>query len=342
MDVCGISRLAACATVSLAATVLTAASAHAAQFVATDVRYVHSAQTTTDSHYRVNPSAETPASWTAPVDYASGSAHVRLEVFSKPNTTTQTCFQVCFEATTNYGCTDISKPYTTLGVYEWDTPFSRFFTPGPVSWNTGVRRVALLLKDTMNGKPAPENVGAATSALYMPTDVRVTVTIVSPGSVYQPPAGGPATSSDAGTPPTPRADAGASSDAETRPARDAAPTVDARVSSEEAASEASAPPPERPASPEAAAPAPTSTTTSPPTTGGQAGAGGSGAGPIPSGNPPATPSDPVDDGGGCSVVRLPGSRPSNMKMLASVVLLALAASRRRRVKAPGAKGKACL
>jgi hypothetical protein len=175
------------------------AAAHAAQFVVADATYTHSAQTTTDSHYRVNPAAGTPANWTSPVDYANGSAHVRLEVKTKPNTTTQTCFQVCFEATQNYGCTDISKPYTTTGVYEWDTPFSRFFTPGPVPWERGILKVALLLKDTKNVKPAPENVGAATSALYMPTDVRVTVTIISSGSIFQPPAG---------TPPTIGADAG--------------------------------------------------------------------------------------------------------------------------------------
>ena len=40
---------------------------------------------------------------------------------------------------------------------------------------TGLGRIALILKDTMNGKPAPENVGEETSRLYMPTEVRVTV-----------------------------------------------------------------------------------------------------------------------------------------------------------------------
>ena len=188
------------------ATLLASGSAWATQFVVADATYTHSAQTTMDSHYRVVPASGTPSNWTSPVDYANGSAHVRLEVRTKPNTTTETCFQVCFEATQNYGCTDISKPYTTLGVYEWDTPFSRFYKPGPVPWEKGIVKVALLLKDTKNVKPAPENVGAATSALYMPTDVRVTVTIVSSGSTFLPPGG--TVAADAGSP-----DAGQAADA---------------------------------------------------------------------------------------------------------------------------------
>jgi MYXO-CTERM domain-containing protein len=321
------------AALSVAVTLLTAASAHAAQFVATDVTYTHSATTTSDSHYRVDPSAQTPASWTAPVDYANGSAHVRLEVRSKPNMTTQTCFQVCFEATTNYGCTDISRPYTTLGVYEWDTPFSRFFTPGPVSWNTGVRKVALLLKDTMNGKPAPENVGAATSALYMPTDVHVTVTIVSAGSTYQAPAGDGGT-----TDPVTRPDADVP-DAR-RNVRDASAADTSTPPAASDAATATTPPPTETSPPaEAAAPPPAATT--PPTTGQAGGAGSSTPAPA-SSSAPTEPADP-GDGGGCSITRSSNPHPSShVPMLASAVALALAASRRRRVIAPRAKRKACL
>ncbi|MEO5769974.1 MAG: hypothetical protein ABIS92_16590 [Polyangia bacterium] len=171
-------------------TVLTTGrSAQAVQIVVADVVYTHSATTTMDSHYRVSPAAGTPKNLVSPADYSNGSAHVRLEVKTKPNTTTDTCFQVCFEATQNYGCVDISKPYKTTGLYEWDTPFSRFYKPGPIPWDKGIVKVALLLKDTKNVKVAPENVGAATSALYMPTDLHVIVTLVAAGSTYVP-AGG--------------------------------------------------------------------------------------------------------------------------------------------------------
>lgn len=56
-----------------------------------------------------------------------------------------------------------------------------------VDWTKAVNKVALILKDDKNAKPAPENVGATRSALFMPTRVRVTVTVVSPGSTYVPP-----------------------------------------------------------------------------------------------------------------------------------------------------------
>lgn len=159
--------------------------ARAEQFVIVDATYTHSAQTTADSHYPVKPTAETPANWQSPVDYTKGSVHVRLEVKEKPSAT-PTRFQICFEMKTNYCCTDQAPSYTTTGVYEWDTDVEQLWRPGPVDFTTGVVRSQLILKDTNNGKPSPENVGPATSALYMPTDLSVTVTVVSNGADYQP------------------------------------------------------------------------------------------------------------------------------------------------------------
>jgi hypothetical protein len=170
--------------------------ARADQVVVTDVTYTHSAQTTSDSHYRVAPRAGSPANWSSPVDYANGSAHVLLEVRTKPAGDTPTKFQVCFEGTPSYGCTDQSPTYTTTGKYEWSTPFSRFYLGGQVDWSKGVNQVALILKDTMNNKPAGD-------PKYMPTDVRVEVVLVSPGATYvaPPTAGGAAPPTDAGVAP---------------------------------------------------------------------------------------------------------------------------------------------
>jgi hypothetical protein len=170
--------------------------ARADQVVVTDVTYTHSAQTTSDSHYRVSPRAGSPANWASPVDYANGSAHVLLEVKTKPAGDTPTKFQVCFEGTPSYGCTDQSPAYTKNGKYEWSTPFSRFYVDGEVDWSKGVKQVALILKDTMNNKPAGD-------PKYMPTDVRVEVVLVSPGASYVTPpvAGGAAPPPDAGVGP---------------------------------------------------------------------------------------------------------------------------------------------
>lgn len=185
-------------SVAVAAAVLAlGAPAAAAQFVVTEVTYQHSATTTTDSHNRVAPSAMTPANWKAPVDYATaGKVHVRLEVFTKPSDA-KTRYQICFEATPGYACTDQSPVYTTTGIHDWETSFPSFYQYDKVDWTKGVKKIALILKDERNGKPAPENVGEATSKLYMPTDLRVTVTVVEPGSTYVPPA---PTVPDAGTP----------------------------------------------------------------------------------------------------------------------------------------------
>jgi hypothetical protein len=145
----------------------------------------------------VLPRTGTPSNWVSPIDYSHGTAVVRLEVFTKP-TTTATRFQICFEGSPSYACTNQAPAYTTTGVYTWSTPFPNFYQYSSVNWAQGVRDIALILKDTSNGKPAPENVGATESAKYMPTNLRVTVTLVSPGSTYVDPT---VVTPDAGTPP---------------------------------------------------------------------------------------------------------------------------------------------
>ncbi len=103
-------------------------------------------------------------------------------------------------------------------MYTWTTPFSDFYQGALVDWSMGLGRIALILKDTMNGKPAPENVGEEVSSLYMPTELRVTVTLVSAGDTYVPPE---EMTPDAGMP----LDAGTELDAGARP--DAGRTTDA-------------------------------------------------------------------------------------------------------------------
>jgi len=165
---------------------LVATTARAEQFVVAEAAYTHSAQTTKDSHYRVKPGPDTPPNWQSPVDYTGGSVHVRLEVKTKPSDT-PTRYQICFEMKQNYCCTDQAPIYTQPGVYEWDTLVTKLWRPGPVDFTQGILQSALILKDTNNVKPAPENVGQATSDLYMPTDLHVTVTVVSTGSTYEDP-----------------------------------------------------------------------------------------------------------------------------------------------------------
>ena len=160
--------------------------AAAAQLVVFDAQWEHTADIR-DSHYypRLN---RVPGNWVSPVNYATGTAHVHLEVLTKP-TRTPTRFQVCFEGTPTYACTAQSDPYTTTGTLHWATPFSSMWVPPSttMNWANGVDRVAVILKDTENGKPSADNVGDAEAAKYMPTRVRMVVTLVTQGSTYVPP-----------------------------------------------------------------------------------------------------------------------------------------------------------
>jgi MYXO-CTERM domain-containing protein len=167
--------------------VFAAGAAHADQFVVLDETWDHTPDMP-DSHYRVDPTPETPDDWVNGTDYSDGSAWVYLEVQTKP-TDQETKFQVCFEATPTYACTAQSPTYTTVGTVEWETKFSDFWSPPntEVDWTQGTNRIACILKDTMNNKPSADNVGDEIAALYMPTRVRMVVTIVEEGSVYVPP-----------------------------------------------------------------------------------------------------------------------------------------------------------
>ena len=165
----------------------TSAVAAAEQFVVIDETWTHSPDLA-DSHKRFDPAVSTPGDWVSPIDYSQGTAYVYLEVHTKP-TAQETKFQVCFEATPTYACTAQSPTYTTTGTYEWATPFASFWSPPneSVDWTLGTKRIACILKDTMNNKPSADNVGDEVAALYMPTEVRMVVTVVSPGGTYVPP-----------------------------------------------------------------------------------------------------------------------------------------------------------
>lgn len=211
---------------------LATSEARAEQFIVTDVTYTHSADTTSDSHYRVSPLAGTPTNWRSPIDYASGSVRVHLEVKTKPSDT-QTRFQVCFEAMPSYGCTDQSPVYTKTGTYEWTTKFEDFYYGGEVDWSKGVSKIALILKDANNNKPQGD-------PKFVPTDLRVEVALLTSGASYVPPArdGG---AGDAGVADAGRSDASAAGDAspDAHDGGAAAPSSDASAPASDAATPAS-------------------------------------------------------------------------------------------------------
>lgn len=287
----------------------------AEQLVIADVTYTHSAETTSDSHYYVPPLPGTPADWTSPVDWTKGSVHLRLEVKTKP-TATPTRYQVCFDVKPNYGCTWQIEPYTTTGVYDLTTPFASIWYPTPeFDWSQGVRVLSLILKDVDNNKPQGD-------PLYVPTELRVEVTLLSEGAVYVPPP-----RPDGGTTPSPEAgvEAGTPPDSGVPPPDARAPSADAappRDSSVEPPPDAEAPPPNEPG--DAALPPP------PPRDGG------------PRPGHPSAPDSSVEGGNpmtlggrGCSAAS--GTAPPASRGAAGLALVAgvfLAARRRLRQRFP--------
>jgi hypothetical protein len=153
---------------------------YAEQFVLADIEYTHSTTTTSDSHYYPDLPANTPKNWKTPVDYAGGFVHIELDVKTKPAGGAPTKFQICFEGTPSYACTTQSDTYTTTGHLEWDTPISEFWYESTVDWAQGTKEMPMILKDDANNKPHgdPE---------YMPTVLKVQVTLVSKGSTFVPP-----------------------------------------------------------------------------------------------------------------------------------------------------------
>src|SRR5258706_14282617 len=101
-----------------------------AEFVVVDATYTHSAQTTKDSHFRVQPPAGTPSNWTSPIDYASGEAWVRLEGQTKPAGDTPTEYQGCLELAVNYPRTDQAPTHTKPGAHTWGTQVFKCYLGG--------------------------------------------------------------------------------------------------------------------------------------------------------------------------------------------------------------------
>lgn len=100
----------------LAALWLAASTAQAEQFVLFDATFKFTKEDADNSkpspsHYYVRDklmNAERPKNWTSPVDYRTGTAHVRLEVLEKPPGNEATTWSVCYIPNkgqkNGYGC----------------------------------------------------------------------------------------------------------------------------------------------------------------------------------------------------------------------------------------------
>jgi hypothetical protein len=163
----------------LAAAAVSASRAHAEQFVLIDLTYEATAQNTMDSHFVATPAANIPKNLKTPIDYASGTAYVHFEVLTKPSAA-KTLYNICFENPSNYACLPYPPAYTATGKYDFNAKFSAFWQGDLVDWTMGITKLQLVLKDENETK-------VQGNAMFYPTKIHVTITLVSPGSTFVPP-----------------------------------------------------------------------------------------------------------------------------------------------------------
>ncbi len=157
--------------------------AAAEQFVLFDATYEATAQNTMGSMYPSAPKAGVPTNLTAPVDYSKGKVHVRYERLEKPSAA-PTLLNICLrnaDGPMGYACMPYPDPYTDLGVDDYEHELSAFWQYDVVDWTKGVTQVEFHLK---NGS----EMLVQGSADFYPYRMRVTITLVSAGATYVPPA----------------------------------------------------------------------------------------------------------------------------------------------------------
>jgi hypothetical protein len=183
------------AVLSLLAGITASSAVYAEQFVLFDVTFTYTKEDADNSrpsksHYYVkgdmlNPNR--PRDWTAPVDYRSGTVHIRTEVIEKPPGGEPTTWTLCYIPNkgrgNGYGCTGTDL-YREKGVYEKDVSMKSFWQNDAIIWSEGIKQMDLVIKDDSGGgghahkRKDPEK--------YFPTRVRITMIQVSAGSKYDP------------------------------------------------------------------------------------------------------------------------------------------------------------
>jgi hypothetical protein len=170
------------------------------QFVLVDSTFTATAQNTSLSQYGIAPLPAAPANWKTPVDWTKGSMHVRFEILEKPSNA-KTLTNVCFENSNVLTCQPYPPPYSNTGVFQSDDRLPTFWQYNVYDWTQKLEHVYVVIKDE-NGKLAQGN------AMFYPSKMRVTVTIVPPGKAYRDTAVSEK-DDDGGMPTAPKPDAGA-------------------------------------------------------------------------------------------------------------------------------------
>jgi hypothetical protein len=167
----------------------------AQQFVLFDVTFTFTKEDADNSkpsksHYYVRGkmlNAGRPKDWVKPVDYRTGTVHIRAEVIEKPAGGAPTTWTLCYIPNkgqkNGYGCTGTGV-YREKGVYERDVRMTSFWQNDNIVWEEGIKEMHLVMKDDSGGgghahkRTDPEK--------FFPTKMRITMIQVAKGSTYDP------------------------------------------------------------------------------------------------------------------------------------------------------------
>ena len=144
--------------------------------------------TPSKSHYYVKGAAinpNRPHDWTRPVDYRTGTVHIRTEVLDRPSSGEPTQWSLCYIPNkgqgNGYGCTG-TDAYKNKGVYEKDVPMTSFWENNAIVWSEGIKQMDLVMKDK-NGNKAHTRTDPEK---FFPTRLRITMVQVAAGAKYDP------------------------------------------------------------------------------------------------------------------------------------------------------------
>lgn len=163
-----------------------------AQVKLLNIAYTHDSEATGTGAYSFFGAPGTLAtSFTAPVDYASGTVYQRLEVLSKPSDT-PVQYQLCLvpkDISTSPACSNAKLSFSGPGVYENNQPLSSFLNYNRVNWSSGIDNVMLVVKDG-EGRPVDSSYFTQSGDdleldNYFPMNVRFEAVIVPPGGSFQ-------------------------------------------------------------------------------------------------------------------------------------------------------------
>lgn len=157
------------------------------------IEYTH---TTDGRAYSYFPAmTDLPVDLTAPVDYANGRLHARVEVRSKPSDLAVE-YQVCVYqdpvdgSTPRRSCSEGPLRFTAPDVLEVDEAVAELVRDAGVDWTEPLVGCALIVKDG-EGVPVDDRygladkwIGAPDFSLYYPMEVAVTIVITAPGAEF--------------------------------------------------------------------------------------------------------------------------------------------------------------